>query len=64
MISFAVFYNNVFKQGGLNEISDIAWSFVMLIVSWPLAVIATIMGALGAFSTPSKAYGVDDEFDD
>lgn len=64
MIAFAIFYNNVFKQTGLKDVASIAWSFVMLIVSWPLAIVAGILGILGAVSTPSKPYGMDDDFDD
>lgn len=60
MIAFAVFYVNVFSSSGVAEQSSIGWSFIMLIVSWPLAAVGTLLGVLGALSTPSKPYDYDD----
>lgn len=60
MIAFAVFYLSIFKQGDLDDIGAVAWSFIMLIVSWPLATLATLVSIIGALSTPAKSYGQDD----
>lgn len=60
MIAFVIFYTVVFRQGELDEVGTIAWSFIMLIVSWPLATLAMIFSIIGALSTPGK---VDDSED-
>lgn len=60
MIAFVVFYVFVFQQGNLNVVANMGWSFIMLIVSWPLAVIATMFGVLAALSTPTKLFDYEE----
>lgn len=60
MIAFAVFYTDVFRGGQLFEVSSLGWSFVLLIVAWPVAVVGAVIGLLGAFVTPSKGYEFDE----
>lgn len=52
MIAFAVFYASIFNTNNLPEQAAIRWSFILLIVSWPLALIASL---LGLASGPGKA---------
>lgn len=48
MIGFAVFFDAVFNP--LNEIASIAWSFVLLIIAWPLAILAGLLGITTSFT--------------
>lgn len=64
LIAFVVFYVVVFTQSGLNEIANIAWSFVLLIVAWPIAILSVLIGVIAACSTKSKPQLLDDDFDD
>lgn len=50
MIGFAVFYRNIFVNGPLDEIGHIAWSFILFIIAWPLAFLASILGLLASLS--------------
>lgn len=54
LLSFVVFYIGVFRTLDLPSVSDIGWSFIMLIVCGPVVFIATVLSALGAMSTPTK----------
>lgn len=56
MIGFAVFYDNIFRP--IDAVASIGWSFVLLIVSWPLAIIAGVFGII-SLMTGSK----EQEFD-
>lgn len=47
MIAFAVFFANIFKNG-INDIGKIGWSFVLLIVAWPLAFLASLLGCVAS----------------
>lgn len=60
MCSFAVFYGTVFRGQSLNGFASLGWSFIMLIISWPLAGLAAVIGLLAAFATPSRAYDYDE----
>lgn len=42
MIAFAVFYDRNFNY--LDDIGSIGWSFILLIVAWPLAFVAFLLG--------------------
>lgn len=55
-LSFVVFYVVVFQKSGVNGIAKLSWSFIMLVVSWPLAAIATLFSILSALATPAKPY--------
>lgn len=57
MIGFAVFYDNIFRP--IDDIASIGWSFILLIVSWPLAVLAAIL----AFLSPMLGSKEEEEYD-
>jgi len=61
MIAFAVFYAQIFKGNDLDTIAGIAWSYILLIVAWPLAVIAGLIGCFASFSSSKAQEG---DFDD
>ncbi|OSX68922.1 hypothetical protein BU14_2088s0002 [Porphyra umbilicalis] len=65
-IAFVVFY--VKEYAGVDGASDwakLGWSFVLLIISWPVAAVAAIVGALGAVMVRDKDDGVEDiRYDD
>lgn len=48
MIAFAVFYKNVFKDGPLDPLGRIGWSFKLLIAAWPIAILASLLGCLSS----------------
>ncbi|CAN8072888.1 unnamed protein product [Agarophyton chilense] len=52
MIGFAVFYDNTYKH--LNEIASIGWSFVLIIVAWPLAFVASVIGVLASLRSEKE----------
>lgn len=52
MIAFAVFYEENFRP--LDEIAGIAWSFILLIVGWPIAFLAGIIGLLANVGEPKN----------
>lgn len=60
MIAFVIFYMAVFREGDLDNVGTIAWSFIMLIISWPLATLAMILSIIGALSTPGKSDDYED----
>lgn len=60
LIAFAVFYHHVFVRSGLKAVSSTGYSFIMLVVAWPLAAIAMLLGSLAALSTPSKKHDNED----
>jgi PMP-22/EMP/MP20/Claudin tight junction len=43
MIAFAVFFSRIYKND-INKLGKIGWSFVLFIISWPLAFIASLLG--------------------
>lgn len=59
-VAFCVFYLNVFQGSGMNSVASMSWSLIMLIVSWPLAAIATIFSVLSALATPAKPYDYEE----
>lgn len=61
LIAFAVFYNYVFVSSGMKQVANIGYSLVMLIVSWPLAIVGALIGTLAALSTPSKPYDYEED---
>lgn len=60
LLSFVVFYMGVFKANSLSTVTNMGWSFIMLIVAAPLAFFATVFSLLGAVSTPVKEYGYEE----
>lgn len=44
MIAFAVFHKEIYKDGSLDDIGKLGWSFVLLIIGWPLAFLASLLG--------------------
>lgn len=61
MIAFAVFFKEIWKDGSLDSIGKLGWSFILLIVSWPLAFIASLLGCLGAGQTPKNQDAFESE---
>lgn len=57
MIAFAVFYARIFKGNDLDTIASIGWSFILLIVAWPLAIIAGLLGCFASFSSSKAQQG-------
>lgn len=62
MIGFSVFYNEIYNP--LNDIGNIAWSFILLIVAWPLALFAGGIGMISAFSGSKGAQQAEYEESD
>lgn len=52
MIAFAVFYDNIFRR--LDDIASIGWSFILLIVAWPLAMLAGLSGIISTMLSPKQ----------
>lgn len=48
MIAFAVWTAEIYRQPGLNDIGKIGWSFILFIVAWPLAFLASLLGCFAA----------------
>lgn len=62
MIAFAVFYQEIFRD--LREIAGIGWSYILLIVAWPLAVVAGLIGMTALFGGSKDAEEADYEESD
>lgn len=63
MIGFAVFYDNVFRP--LDGIAGIGWSFVLLIIAWPFAILAGLFGIISTMLSPKQQEEEEqEEFDD
>lgn len=60
MIAFAVFLGGVFNAGDLGDTAKIDWSFILLIVAWPLALLAGVL----AFVARPAAKQVTDDMDE
>lgn len=43
MIAFAVFFSRIFKND-ISSLGKIGWSFVLFIIAWPLAFVASLLG--------------------
>lgn len=54
MIAFAVFFQHNYKSPNLDSIGSIGWSFILLIVSWPLAVVAALLALLASFNSSKQ----------
>lgn len=65
-IAFVVFYVNEYAGvDGAAEWAKLGWSFVLLIIAWPVAAVAAVLGALGAVMVRNKDDGVEDiRYDD
>lgn len=59
MIAFAVFIANIYRNE-LNEIGSIGYSFILLIVAWPLAIIAAAIGAFASIMAPKQVAEYED----
>lgn len=62
MIGFSIFYSEIFSP--LSDIVDVSWSLILLIVAWPLAIIAGLMGMTAMFAGSKGAERADDEDSD
>lgn len=62
MIAFAVFYDNIVRP--LNDIAGIGWSFILLIIAWPFAILAGLSGIIFTMLSPKQEVEEQDEFDD
>lgn len=60
MIAFAVFLASVVRQGGIDALGNIGWSFILLIVAWPLCILAAVFGCL-ASALREKEYTYDSQ---
>lgn len=61
IIAFAVYLQAVHKNGNMNDIGHIGWSFILLIVAWPIAIIGSVIGLHAAAKSRKEQ---PTEFDD
>ncbi|KAK1859148.1 hypothetical protein I4F81_001745 [Pyropia yezoensis] len=60
-IAFVVFYVKAYAGvEGAADWAKLGWSFVLLIIAWPVAAVAAVLGALGAVMVRDKDDGVED----
>lgn len=48
MVAFAVFYSENWRKSGLSSIGGLGYSFILVVVSWPLALTAGLISCCAA----------------
>lgn len=61
MIGFAVWIAELYKQPGLDDIGKLGWSFILFIVAWPLALIASLLACLAAARSKGQQSAYEDD---